>query len=130
MRAARDVVNVERAGKIVELARDIGTVQARAGTRAALDGLHLAEAPADVSRVARIAEKEGNRTRAILKFLGRSAIWLGVTSLDLALWVVSAAFSLFCFVWSLKRGVERMTERHLQRRKERRLRRYLAMTMR
>lgn len=130
MRAARGAVRLERAGKLVDLARDIGTVQAKAGTRAALDGLHLAETPGDVSRVARLAEKEGSRTRAILKFLGRGAIWLGFTSIDLALWIASAAFSLFGLVWSLKRGVERMTERHLYRRKQRRLRRYLAMTAR
>jgi hypothetical protein len=36
----------------------------------------------------------------------------------------------FSFVWSLKRGAERMTEQYLRRKKERRLRRFHALTVR
>jgi hypothetical protein len=37
----------------------------KAGGRAALDGLKIAEQPRDMTRIARLAEKEGSRTRAI-----------------------------------------------------------------
>ena len=122
VRAARDAVKLERAGKIVELARDLRRVQAKAGTRGALDALQLAQTPREVGRVAKLTEKHGLRTRAILKVLGRGAIMLTVGSVNLVLWMLGAAFSLLSFVWSLKRGVERMAERYLRRRTKRRLR--------
>ena len=48
--------------------------QAKAGTRAALDGLKLAEGLRDVARVATLAAAKGGKTRAILKLAGRGAI--------------------------------------------------------
>jgi len=44
-RAARDAVKVERAEGLVTVVRDVGRVQSAAGTRAALEGLKLAEGP-------------------------------------------------------------------------------------
>ena len=66
VRAARDAVKVERAGGLLNLARDVGRLERAAGGRAAFDGLKVAKEPAEVTRVARLAEKEGSRTRAIL----------------------------------------------------------------
>jgi hypothetical protein len=43
------------------------------------------------------------------------------------MWLLGALFTTLSFIWSLKRAVERMTERHLRRRKERRLRRTIAL---
>jgi hypothetical protein len=119
VRAARDAVKVERAGKLVDLARDVGKVEAKAGTQAALDGLKLAETPAEMSRVAKLAEKAGGKTRAILKVGGRTAIMLGAAVFDLASWVLGALFAVLGFVASLKRGTERLTENWLNRRRER-----------
>jgi hypothetical protein len=130
MRAARQAVKFERAGKLVDLARDIGKVQAKAGTRAALDGLGLAESPREVGRLAKLAEKEGSRTRAILKVLGRGAIMLAGAAIDLVVAILTAAFTVLSFIWSLKRGAERMTKQYLRRKKERRLRRFHALTVR
>jgi hypothetical protein len=127
VRAARDAVKLERAGKLVELARDVGKVQTKAGARAALDTLRLAEGPREVARVAKLAEKEGPRTRAILKVAGRGAILLATTAFDLAVWVLGALFTALSFVWSLKRATERMTERYLRRRRNRRVKRCLAL---
>ena len=76
-----------------------------------------------MARVAKLAEKRGGKTRAILKFLGRGAIALTVAAFDLSLWILSAALMIFGFVSSAKGVVERATWRHLQRRKVRRLRR-------
>jgi hypothetical protein len=130
VRAAREAVKLERAGRLTALARDVGKVQAKAGTRAALDAVKLAESPREVARIAKLAEKEESRTRAILKVLGRGAILLATATFDLALWIVGALFSLLSFVWSLKRAVERATERYLHRRKRRRLQRWIALTAR
>ena len=75
IRAARDAVKVERAGGLVHLARDVGRVQGKAGTQAALDGLKIAETPREMA-ASRLAEKSGRSTRAILKVAGRGAIAL------------------------------------------------------
>ena len=88
VRAAREAVKVEKADGLVKLVGDVGRVQARAGTQAALDGLKIARGPADVARVAKLAEKKGSKTRAILKMLGTGALFLSVASFNLALWIL------------------------------------------
>jgi hypothetical protein len=130
IRAARDAVKVERAGRLVDLARDVGRVQAKAGTQAAFDGLKIAETPREMSRVAKLAEKEGSKTRAILKVLGRGAIALTFAAFDLGSWILGALFTVFAFVSSLKSATERMTLRVLRHRRERRLQRFAALTAR
>jgi hypothetical protein len=120
IRAARDAVKLERAGGLVHLARDVGRVQAKAGTQAALDGLKIAETPREMSRVAKLAEKEGSKTRAILKTVGRGAIALSMAAFDLGVWILGALFTAFAFVSSLKSATERMTLRVIRHRKERR----------
>ncbi len=121
VRAAREAVKVEKAGGLVELVKDVGRVQTKAGTQAALDALKLAETPKEMARVAKLAEKQGGKTRAVLKFLGRGAIALTTASFDLMLWIFSAVFMLFGFILSTKRAVERATERHLHRKKAKKL---------
>jgi hypothetical protein len=121
VRAAREAIKVEKAGGLMHLVRDAGRVQSKAGTRAALDGLKLAEEPKDVARLARLAEAKGGQTRAIIKLLGRGAIALTTAAFDLALWVFWALLNLLGLCAALKRAVERMTLRFIQRRKLRRL---------
>jgi hypothetical protein len=116
-RAAREVVKVEKAGGLVRFVSDVGTVQSKAGTRAALDALKLAEGPRDMSRIAALAEKKGGKTRAILKTLGRGAILLSVASFNLASWMFGAMLTLWGLISSAKAGVERLTQRYLDRRK-------------
>jgi len=130
IRAAREAVKVEKAGGLMRLARDAGRVQGKAGTRAALDGLKVAETPREMSRVARLAEKEGGKTRAILKVVGRGAIMLTVAAFDLGIWIIGALLTLFGFVASLKSATERVTLRALRKRKSRRLKRLEAVTVR
>jgi hypothetical protein len=122
VRAAREAVKVEKARDLVRLVGDVGRVQAKAGTQAALDGLKLAEGPRDMSRIARLAAAKGPKTRAILKLAGRAAILLTVGTFNLAMWVVWAALAIFGFVASLKRMTEAATERYCARRKLRRAR--------
>ncbi len=127
IRAARDAVKVERAGGLVHLARDVGRVQGKAGTQAALDGLKIAETPREMSRVAVLAEKSGSRTRAILKVAGRGAIALTMAAFDLSVWILWALVTLFGLVSSLKGATERGTLKYIHYRKRRRLRRLKAM---
>src|SRR5262245_1692607 len=120
LRGAREAVRVENARSLVRLVGDVGRVQASAGTRAALDGLKLAESPRDVSKIARLAAAKGGKTRAILKIAGRAAIVLTVGAFNLAMWLFWVLVTLLGFVSSLKRITERMTERACGRRKLRR----------
>jgi len=123
VRAARDAVKLEKADGLFVAARDVGRLQAKAGTRAAFDGLKLAEGPRDVSRLARLAEAKGSKTRAILKLAGRAAIALTFAAFDLASWLFAALFALFGFCSAVKGTTERVTWRYLHWRKERRRRR-------
>jgi hypothetical protein len=129
MRAAREAVKLDRAEGVLALSRDVGRVEAKAGARAALDGMKIAESPEDMARVAKLAEKEGSRTRAILKTLGRGAIMLAASAFDLSMWILGALFTLLSFVASLKRATERMTLRYLRHRKERRRRMQMAQAL-
>ena len=92
-------------------------MQSKAGTRAALDALKLAEGPRDMSRIARLAAAKGGKTRAILKLAGRGAVVLTVGTFKLAMWIFWAILTVFGFVSSLKRMSERTTERYCARRK-------------
>src|SRR5215831_17458361 len=121
-RAGRDAVKVERAGGLLSFARDVGRVEKAAGGRAAFDGLKLAKEPGDMTRVAKLAEKEGSRTRAILKIAGRGAIMLAAFALDASVWLMGALFVLFGFVSALKNATERAALRFFRRRREKRRR--------
>jgi hypothetical protein len=128
LRLARDAVKADRAEGVVTMVRDVGRVQASAGTRAALEGLKLAEeGPQDVARLARLAETKGGKTRAILKLAGRAAFALTVAAIDLAGWIFTAFCTAFGFCSSVKRTTERTTERYLRWRKARRAPQQAAM---
>ena len=108
-RVARDAVKLEEAGGLADLVGNVGRVESKAGAGAALDSLKIAEGPEDVSRFARLAAAKGGKTRAIIKLLGRAAIVFTASALDLAVWLLWAAFLLFGFASSCKAAVERMT---------------------
>jgi hypothetical protein len=127
VRAARDAVKVEKSEELFRLAGDVGRVESKAGTRAALDSLKLAEEPRDMSRIAKVAEKYGNKTRAVLKIGGRAAIWLTLSTFNLFSWLLAAAMTVLGFCASCKRSAERATERWIRFRKARALRRQMAL---
>jgi hypothetical protein len=124
--AIKAAFRTEKAGGLVRLAKDVGRVGEKAGTKGALDTLRIAEGPKDVARAARLAESKGGQTRAILKLLGRGALLLAAGAFDLALWVFWALLALFGFVASIKATTERLTMSWLQRKKARRLRKQMA----
>ncbi len=110
----------------MRLAKDVGRVTEKAGTRGALDTLKIAEGPKDVTRAARLAAAKGGQTRAILKILGRGALLLAAGAFNLTLWLFSALVALFGFLCSIKATTERATQAWLDRKKARRLRKQMA----
>jgi hypothetical protein len=124
--AIKAAFRAEKAGGLVRLAKDVGRVTEKAGTRSALDTLKIAEGPKDVARAARLAEAKGGQTRAILKILGRGALLLATGAFNLTLWLFSALLALFGFLSSIKATTERATQAWLDRKKARRLRRQMA----
>jgi hypothetical protein len=125
-----EAVKLERAGGLMHVVRDVGRIQKTAGMQAALDGLTLAESPREMGRLATLAEKEGGKTRAILKVVGRGAIQLTGAVFDLLFWMLGALLAVVACVSSLKSAVERVTLRILRYRKECRQQRFAALTAR
>ena len=123
VRAARDAVKLDKAEELMAAARDVGRVQAKAGSRAALEGLKIAEGPRDMSRLARLAAAKGPKTRAIIKLAGRAAIALTFAAFDLASWLLWLVMVLFGFCSAVKSTAERTTLRYLRWKKARRWRR-------
>ncbi|MGN6284641.1 MAG: hypothetical protein ACTHM2_05775 [Afipia sp.] len=126
--ALKAAFRAEKAGALVRLAKDVGRVGEKAGTRGALDVLRISDGPKDVARAARLAGKKGSQTRAIIKILGRGALLLTAGAFNLAWWVFGALLTLFGFLASIKATTERATLAVLHRRKRKRLARQLALT--
>jgi hypothetical protein len=116
------LLKVEKRENLVKFVSDLGTVQSRTGVRGALQGLKIAEHPKDVAKLATLAAAKGTKTRAIVKVLGRGAIMLTNSLFTLASWMFWALFNLLAFCAACKRTAERMTLRHCERRRMRRLR--------
>jgi hypothetical protein len=116
----------EQAAGLLRLGKDVGRIGEKAGARGALDTLKIAEGPEDVARAARLAEKKGGQTRAILKILGRSALLLATGAFDLTFWVFGALLALFGLLSSIKATTERLTQSWLDHGKARRFRRQMA----
>jgi hypothetical protein len=116
------LLRVERPAALVEVAGELGTVEAKAGGRAALEAVQLAQEPRDLAAFGRLAVAKGGKTRAILKLLGRGAIVLTRSLVDLALMLMWAAANVIGFCASLKRTAERATLAVIRRRKLRRAR--------
>lgn len=124
--AMKAAFKAEKAGALVRLAKDVGRVGEKAGTKGALDVLRIADGPKDVARAARLAESKGSQTRAIVKILGRGALLLTAGVFNLAWWVFAALLALFGFIASIKATTERLTLAWIQRSKLKRARRELA----
>jgi hypothetical protein len=107
--------------KVIEFVGDLGRVQSRAGARGAFDALKLTERPADAAKLAALAVAKGGKTRAIIKVLGRGAIFVSTSLFTLTSWVFWALINILAFCAACKRVVERMTLRHCERTRARKL---------
>ncbi len=113
------LLKVETREGLLAFAGNLGKVQQRTSLRGALDGLKIAEHPKDVAKLATLAAAKGTKTRAIVKLLGRGAIFLTNSMFTLASWMFWALLNLLAFCAACKRTVERMTLRHCERRRMR-----------
>jgi hypothetical protein len=120
--AIKAAFRTEKAGGLVRLAKDVGRIGEKLGTRGALDSLRIAEGPKDIARAARLAESKGGQTRAIIKLLGRGALLLAAGAFDLTLWLFAALLALVGLLSSIKATTERLTLAWLKRKKARRQR--------
>ncbi|WP_051679157.1 hypothetical protein [Xanthobacter sp. 91] len=119
--AVKSVVRTDRLATLTRMLDDTARIEAKAGTRAALEGLKVAEGGRDLSRVARLADAKGGQTLAILKTLGRGAITITSLLFHLIWWGFLAAFYLFALVSSFNSfcvACARRTWRHKRRRRE------------
>jgi hypothetical protein len=121
------LLRFEKPAALVEMAGDLGTVEAKAGGRAAFEAMQLAQEPRDLAKFGRLAVAKGGKTRAILKFLGRGAIAVTSSIIDLTLALMWAAANVLGFCATLKRTAERATLAVIRRRKLRRARRAAAV---
>lgn len=113
---------IDQAAALARVAGDANRVRGAAGLRASFDLMKLADSPADLARAARLAEKKGNQTRAIVKVLGRGALVVGSAAFQLAGWILWFLFTLLGIVSSIKATTERLTRSWLTRRKLKRAR--------
>lgn len=105
-----------KAEKLGVAMADLGTVQSKAGTRAAIRGLHQTENVAEISKLKRLASVRGRSTLAILKTLGRSSFALGAVAVTAAGWIFAALFNLFLIIVAIQRGFIRLVRRIWPRR--------------
>ena len=122
--ALKGVVRTTHLKSLTRMLDDVAVVQSKAGTRAALEGLRVADNAGDLRRVARLADAKGPQTLAILKTLGRGAILITGALLKLVWWVFVAvvyvyllvsSFNAFCVscaraTWGGRRGRRRHAE--------------------
>lgn len=125
--AVKAAFKAEKAGALVRLAKDVGRVGEKAGTKGALDVLRIADGPQDVARAARLADVKGGRTRAVIKLLGRGALLLTAGLFNLAWWVFAAILLAFGFLSSVKSTTENLTRWWIARGKRRRAARQAAL---
>ena len=120
------LLKVETREGLMAFASNLGKVQQRTSLRGALDGLRIAEHPKDVAKLATLAAAKGTKSRAVVKLLGRGAIFLTSSMFTLASWMFWALINLLMFCAACKRTMERMTLHHCERQRMRRLKRDLA----
>jgi hypothetical protein len=121
--AIKAAVRTEKAGLLLAAVKDVGRVGEKAGVRAARDIIKVADNPKDLARAAKLAEGKGMQTRAILKVLGRGALFLAAGVFNLVSWIFSALMFLFGVIVSIKSLTERLTMAWLRAARVRRLRR-------
>ena len=124
--AVKGVVRAERLTDLTRMLDDAARIEAKAGTRAALEGLKVADSGRDLTRVARLADAKGAQTLAILKILGRGAIAITSALFHLIWWAFATALYAFALVSSFNsfcvacarrcwRGKRQRTGRHPHR---------------
>lgn len=89
--AAREGLSSVAGRELVRFAADGGTIARRAGVRTLDESLALARSPAEIAGMAKLAERHGDGTRAVLRMFGRGAVTLIRAILELLGWIYAAA---------------------------------------
>ena len=92
---------VERVGMALA---GLGTVQSKAGIRAAIAGLRETQSVGEISKLTRLATARGRGTLAILKTLGRDSFVLGAVAFTAYGWLVGLFINLFLIVVAIQNG--------------------------
>ena len=104
---------------VTNLADDFGTIAKAGGVRAMKVSLEAADTSRDVTRLARVADRFGDRFLGVMKLVGRGVLRIGDLLLGIVGWLIGAAL----WVWGMlgftlrtaHRGSRAVT-RHLGRR--------------
>jgi len=99
---------VERVGMALA---GLGTVQSKAGTRAAIAGLRETQSVGEISKLTRLATARGRGTLAILKTLGRDSFVLGAVAFTAYGWLVGLFINLFLIVVAIQKGFAALVRR-------------------
>ncbi|MFL5360286.1 MAG: hypothetical protein ACJ79W_26630 [Myxococcales bacterium] len=109
--AVQGAIRPTHLARLRGLADDGVTLYRRAGARAAQETLALAQNAGEVKKAARLAERYGSGTRAVLKVLGRGAFLLAGALVTLASWALTATLWLWAalaFIVALTRWLTRL----------------------
>ena len=85
-----DAARTGRRAKVAMTVTDLGRTASKAGTRAAVAGLRHVDDAAGAARLARLADVKGVKTLAIVKTLGRGALFVTEAMAKLAFWLLAA----------------------------------------
>ncbi|MCK0209566.1 hypothetical protein MWN33_16160 [Starkeya koreensis] len=97
-----------RKAEVATLVADLGAAGSKAGTRATFAGLRHVDDAAGAARLRGLAEAKGGQTLAIVKTLGRGALFVTEAMARLAFWVLAAAANLVGLVASFNSTVVAM----------------------
>ncbi len=93
-----------RAERVGVALADLGTVQGKAGTRAAVAGLRETETVGEISKLTRLATARGRTTLAVLKTLGRDSFVLGAVAFTAFGWLVGAFVNVLFIIAAIQKG--------------------------
>ncbi|QFR35026.1 hypothetical protein GBB76_05225 [Ancylobacter sp. TS-1] len=110
-RFAGDVAAALRGGRRAEVATlvaDLGAAGSKAGTRATFAGLRHVDDAAGAARLRGLAQAKGGQTLAIVKTLGRGALFVTEAMVRLGVWILAAVANLFGLVASFNAAMVAM----------------------
>lgn len=110
-RFAGNIAAAVRGGSKAQLAAlvgDLGTAGSKAGTRATFAGLRHVDDAAGAARLSALAQAKGGKTLAVVKTLGRGALFLTEAMAKLAYWIIAAALNVLGLIASFNSMVVAM----------------------
>ncbi|TCK28580.1 hypothetical protein EV667_2587 [Ancylobacter aquaticus] len=107
--------------QLTALVGDLGTAGSKAGTRATFAGLRHVDDAAGAARLKVLAQAKGGKTLAVVKTLGRGALFVTEAMAKLAFWTMAAVLNVFGLIASFNSMVVAMVRPMWKKRRRRRL---------